>query len=97
MVLTAIKPRQKQQLQMKRINFTAGAGENQKACPVNGQSPNHLFDLSYFTLCRMADRIGYTYPTPKTMGLYCQQNGDQTMTLDDLGNFVSLKPTLPVS
>lgn len=76
---------------MKTIQFNTDKAANAIACPTI-KPQDSVFNLSYYTLCRLQESIEYN-PTPTTMGMYCSQHGSQTLTLDDLGNFVSIKPS----
>lgn len=74
-----------------KYRITSDEKQNRESLPINPNGLNCL-DFSYYTLCRIASQTMFTFPTAKTMALYAQENGAQELTLDDLGNFVSLKP-----
>ncbi len=73
--------------------FTSDAAHNATVAPM--ASKGNLFAFSYYTLCRIADATHHTYATPDTLALHCKhalKGSDALLTLDALGNFVSLTP-----
>ncbi len=88
---------------MKTFIITENAETNATVLPIEAQKPagyhqvaeiNRLVNFSYFTCCKISDQIGRTYPTPATLADYCRErdNRSHVLTLDNLGNFVSLLP-----
>jgi hypothetical protein len=86
---------------MKTYQITDSTEQNAATLPIcpprKGFEATHspeaaLLNFSYYTLCKISDAIKYTEPTPKTLALFCKEAGSQELTLDELGNFVSLKP-----
>lgn len=76
----------------KTYQFTIDEKANALAAPVSRQGCK-TFDFSYYTLCKISDVIKRTFPTPATLARYCRydlQGNDAILTVDDLGNFVSL-------
>jgi len=82
-----------------KFKITTSADENARALPTEAPRPGReskedcLLNFSYYTLCKISAAIGFTYPTPASMAMRCKEvKSDLELTLDPLGNFVSLLP-----